>query len=186
MLRKPPSFIYLNRITEGKLPEKVELEFTDRYQALGIPYPDPKTQCKGHCEGTGFVPIKKDEDFNKYDPRFQKRWEENEATEPSEDGWHFIVCPDCEGTGLDPKSQYGIITGEDQKECPEEDNEFVVNLKQEPVHGRQVTKVRDVKAVGVGIDKIPGAEIWDDDEEEPEVSTEEVMDTVSNVLQKVH
>jgi hypothetical protein len=34
-----------------------DFEFTDRYKALGIPYPDPATMCKGQCEGTGFVPI---------------------------------------------------------------------------------------------------------------------------------
>lgn len=183
MFRKPPSFAYLNRIMEGKLPENVEAEFTDRYQALGIPYPNPKTICKGHCEGTGFVPIKKDEDFEKYDPRFQERWEEDEAKEPSEDGWHFVVCPDCEGTGLDPKSQYGVITGEDQK-CPEESNDYVVDLKQKPVSSRQVTRARDVKAVGVGFDKIPGSEIWDEDEDEE--NPEEVIDTLLNSLQGVN
>ena len=33
------------------------IEVTDRYKAMGIPYPDPATVCKGQCEGTGLVPI---------------------------------------------------------------------------------------------------------------------------------
>lgn len=32
------------------------MEFTDRYQALGIPYPNPETVCQGQCEGTGWLP----------------------------------------------------------------------------------------------------------------------------------
>lgn len=32
------------------------MEFTDRYQALGIAYPDPETMCKGDCEGIGVYP----------------------------------------------------------------------------------------------------------------------------------
>ena len=31
-------------------------QFTDRYKALGIPYPNQKTMCKGQCEGTGWYP----------------------------------------------------------------------------------------------------------------------------------
>lgn len=34
---------------------------TDRYEALGIPYFDPKTTCDGQCEGTGYVPIMNDD-----------------------------------------------------------------------------------------------------------------------------
>ena len=52
------------------------IEFTDRYKALGIPYPDPETMCKGHCEGTGVYPTKIDGD------------------------WEFIECESCLGTGL--------------------------------------------------------------------------------------
>lgn len=33
------------------------IEFTDRYQALGIPYPDPATVCKGQCDGCGVYPF---------------------------------------------------------------------------------------------------------------------------------
>lgn len=74
-----------------------KITFTDRYQALGIPYPDPSTVCTGQCEGTGWVPIFRDED----DPIFMALWNEAHA-EPHEedcDGWHFVTCPDCHGTG---------------------------------------------------------------------------------------
>lgn len=72
-----------------------EFEFTDRYKALGIPYPDPATMCQGQCEGTGYVPIPKDDP----DPLWQKLWQAAEAKSPSDDGWHFVVCPDCDGSG---------------------------------------------------------------------------------------
>jgi len=203
MLVKPPSFVYLKKMMEGKLPEKVEIQFTDRYQALGISYPDPKTVCKGHCEGTGFIPIylsKGDKrenrscitDDNK-NPEFIERWEECEKKEPTDDGWHFIKCPKCEGTGLRKSeslgldnfdSDYGIIADEEQK-CPDVTNDYVVDLRQKPVSNRKVTRVRDVKAVGIEGDRIPGAEIWDDDEEEGcgcHGDSEEVVDTLLNTI----
>src|SRR5260221_237340 len=81
-----------------------EMEFTDRYKALGIPYPDPETTCKGPCEGTGFVPIKAGES----DPVYRALWQEahlnhctpfQEMREGKCDGWHFVRCQDCMGTG---------------------------------------------------------------------------------------
>jgi len=83
-----------------------DLVFTDRYQALGIPYPDPKTCCPGHCEGMGVVPIKLD--YND-DPVFVQLWEQAEAKEPSEDGWHFVKCPTCGGTGKVVKADLGAF-----------------------------------------------------------------------------
>ncbi len=50
----------------------MKIEWSDRYQALGMPYPDPKTVCRGQCEGTGFVPTK---------------------------NGVFVLCPKCKGTG---------------------------------------------------------------------------------------
>ena len=73
-------------------------EIVDRYSVLGIPRPDPKTICDGFCEGTGIVPIKQ----NDKDPVFQKLWEEAEAKEHADDGWHFVTCPICHGTGRKP------------------------------------------------------------------------------------
>lgn len=75
------------------------IEFTDRYQALGIPYPDPDTMCAGQCEGTGWVPIHKSET----DERFLSLWDEAEKKEAADDGWHFVKCPDCGGSGQRPR-----------------------------------------------------------------------------------
>ena len=74
------------------------MEFTDRYQALGIPYPDPATVCEGQCEGTGYVPVRKD-DENKV---FLQLWLEAEVKQKSDNGCHFVRCPDCSGTGKQP------------------------------------------------------------------------------------
>lgn len=83
---------YENALNES---EDFKIEFTDRYKALGIPYPDPKTMCQGQCEGTGVVPISADETEEPY----RTLWLEAEAKEHDEDGWHFIKCQDCNGTG---------------------------------------------------------------------------------------
>lgn len=77
------------------LDKKIEYEFTDRYQALGIPYPGPGTMCKGQCEGTGYVPIAKNDDGQPW----RDLWLKAEEKSPSDDGYHFVVCPDCNGTG---------------------------------------------------------------------------------------
>ena len=33
------------------------------------------------------------------DPVYVRLWEEAELASPSDDGWHFVKCPDCLGTG---------------------------------------------------------------------------------------
>ena len=72
------------------------MEFTDRYKALGIPYPNRETMCDGQCEGTGRVPIHKDD----MDEPWHTLWLEAEKASPADDkGWHFVKCPDCNGTG---------------------------------------------------------------------------------------
>ena len=83
-----------------------EFEFTDRYKALGIPYPDPATMCKGQCEGTGWVPVYLAEGDSRSvkcgserDPVLVAAWKRTEACMPSDDGWHFVKCPECGGTG---------------------------------------------------------------------------------------
>lgn len=86
-------------------------EWTDRYGALGLPLPDPKTVCRGACEGTGCVPVwfptetrpvpftatvaPTTEDYAKY----HEAWLAAEREDPAENGWHFVSCPDCGGTG---------------------------------------------------------------------------------------
>ena len=81
-------FKQANRIAEV-------FEISDRYTALGIPHPEPDTVCQGPCEGTGFIPVKKDHQ----DPILRKLWEEAEALEPTDDDYHFVECPDCGGSG---------------------------------------------------------------------------------------
>ncbi len=71
------------------------MEFTDRYKALGIPYPDPQTMCKGQCEGIGRVPIHRDD----MEEPFHTLWLEAESKTPMDDFYHFILCPECKGTG---------------------------------------------------------------------------------------
>ena len=85
-----------------------KIEITDRYQALGIPYPDPETCCPGQCEGIGVIPIwmnfgdgTKPDVYpeEETDPVFIKLWKEAEEKEPTTDGYHFVECPTCKGTG---------------------------------------------------------------------------------------
>ncbi len=74
----------------------MKITFTDRYKATGTPYPDPKTMCLGQCEGMGVVPIKVGDNREV----FRKLWEKAESESHSDDGWHFVTCPDCNGTRL--------------------------------------------------------------------------------------
>jgi hypothetical protein len=71
------------------------VEFTNRYEALGMALPDSETMCKDQCEGTGFVPIKGDD----MEEPWRTLWCAAEAANPSDDGWHFVTCPSCNGTG---------------------------------------------------------------------------------------
>ncbi len=78
----------------------MEIEFTDRYKATGTPYPDPEKMCLGQCDGMGYYPqyIPGPDDTNEE----HKRWNALHAKPHKEecDGYHFIVCPDCEGTRI--------------------------------------------------------------------------------------
>lgn len=74
------------------------IEFTDRYEALGIPAPDPKTVCQGECEGTGVVPVGRDD----MEEPWRSLWLKAEEEKPTDDGYHFVVCPSCNGTGKRP------------------------------------------------------------------------------------
>ena len=81
-----------------------EYEFTDRYKATNTPYPDPKTVCKGFCEGMGIYPESKD-NLNKEaceakNGRLIVIGQKDEDGKPTkEDNTVFVQCPDCEGTG---------------------------------------------------------------------------------------
>lgn len=58
----------------------------DRYSASGRPRPDPKTVCRGQCEGMGFYPTND-----------KSEWPQGAV--PDSVGYVFVVCPDCAGTG---------------------------------------------------------------------------------------
>jgi len=95
----------------------MKIVFTDRYEALGMKHPDPLTMCHGPCEGTGFYPLFCVSGLAGYAKR---KWVEAGRVEPASplgdkdrlawsdahfhqehdcDGWHFVKCPDCGGTG---------------------------------------------------------------------------------------
>lgn len=107
-------------------PEKqVEIEYTTRYDALGIPEPKVETVCLGQCEGTGWVPIHKDDPELEWQMRWRQAHNKSHTfkqrcktawlfikqgkmlvaldcmmdTKKRCDGWHFVDCPDCGGTG---------------------------------------------------------------------------------------
>ena len=88
------------------------MQFTDRYEALGIDPPSLLTVCRGQCEGTGRIPVfmntptlaaSRPADWigcqDETDRKLVALWHEAEATEPTDDGWHFVTCPQCNGTG---------------------------------------------------------------------------------------
>lgn len=106
-----------------------QIEIVDRYSATGTPYPDPDTMCRGQCDGMGWVPIHKDETeepwralwaeahAQKCSPRGIARelWSHREwwywrsilrgvwqmkSWRTCDDGYHGVVCPDCNGTRL--------------------------------------------------------------------------------------
>lgn len=99
------------------------IEFTDRYEALGMPYPEPETMCQGDCEGTGAYPLagpcpEAGRETSLWEEAHQAcsiggrarsfftgksgryglfkdlRWAFRRC-----DGWHFVKCPACDGTG---------------------------------------------------------------------------------------
>lgn len=91
----------------------------DRYSAAGIDCPDTETVCGGECEGMGIIPIFMKtaainpdyysdfvmlEDSEK-DPTLIKLWKEAEKELSSPDGYHFVTCPICGGSGKRPRIQ---------------------------------------------------------------------------------
>lgn len=73
--------------------------FTCRYGDNINDLPDKYTMCRGPCEGMGVFPLKSDDQG---EPGLRALWLEADAKEPSDNGWHFVKCPDCSGTGLRP------------------------------------------------------------------------------------
>jgi len=67
--------------------------------------------CKGYCEGTGVVPVyMKCGDVSagvlhiddETDPELIYLWMVAEKKAPAWDGYHFVECPRCKGTGREP------------------------------------------------------------------------------------
>lgn len=52
----------------------------------------PHNGCKGACEGTGWVPVSKDD----MTQPLRSQWVKAEMDSPSVDGWHFLPCPTCQ------------------------------------------------------------------------------------------
>ncbi len=82
------------------------IEFTDRYGPGGAP--SSLRGCFGDCEATGFVPVHRPEGApgpasflvsSGLDPEYVTAWYKAEAKDPTDDGWHFVPCPACRGTG---------------------------------------------------------------------------------------
>lgn len=72
-----------------------EMVFEDRYTATGRPHPNPWTICKGDCEGMGFYPSNDPSEW----PEGTRPLGTPEPDGSPDDGWRFIKCPDCRGTG---------------------------------------------------------------------------------------
>lgn len=72
--------------------------FNDRYAVLGIEPPKLETMCRGGCDGVGYYPTK-----DKASPAWKyahlKAICDNTMHPLLCDGWHFIQCADCGGTG---------------------------------------------------------------------------------------
>lgn len=75
-----------------------DVEFTDRFKALGVPHSDPETMCPGPCAGTGIYPVRR----GNWTEDERAAWEAAERANPNEPGdvYHFLRCPHCGGTGL--------------------------------------------------------------------------------------
>ncbi len=69
--------------------------------------------CDGQCNGTGVIPVyvrqKIDETEGLWcdsegDEELIALWLQQEYLKPSTDGWHWVKCPTCKGTGV--KNEY--------------------------------------------------------------------------------
>ena len=107
------------------------IEIVDRYSATGTPYPDPDTMCIGQCEGMGAVPVHRNDPEEPWSTLwreahaakcslrgvFRELWRHREvwywrsvlrgvwqtrSWKLCDDDYHFVVCPDCNGTRLKP------------------------------------------------------------------------------------
>lgn len=63
----------------------------ERQKILGSNYGN----CDGPCYGSGFIPIHRNETEDPY----HLLWEQAEKELCSFEGWHWVKCPYCNGTG---------------------------------------------------------------------------------------
>lgn len=83
--------------------EPIQIEFTDRY---GGRAPSWLRGCFGQCEAMGCYPVSYEHALNDVYPSEPLTDDEIRAVHQiierqgeSEDGWYFIQCPKCHGTG---------------------------------------------------------------------------------------
>lgn len=80
-----------------------EIEFVDRYSATGTPTPNKWTVCRGHCEGMGLYPMPMQEwerTPSRERPHICPQRDENDAWDfPPADGYLFVWCEKCNGSG---------------------------------------------------------------------------------------
>lgn len=76
----------------------MEYEFVSRYGGSEATLPDHETMCRGRCEGTGWVPVHRD-DPNDKEGNWHDLWLEAEKKAPTDDQYHFVKCPACKGSG---------------------------------------------------------------------------------------
>ena len=85
--------------------EKQKYELHDRYSATGTPLPDPKTMCKGQCEGMGLHPEPKST-LNEEAARAKGGrlmvvgQKEKDGSAVDDDPFVFVKCPDCCGSRM--------------------------------------------------------------------------------------
>lgn len=70
-----------------------DIEWSDRY---GGNYPDPATVCQGECEGMGVIPMRRDDDDL---AAYRDEWDELDRARRADNGYHFVKCRECGGTG---------------------------------------------------------------------------------------
>lgn len=87
--------------------EKLEIEFDDRYGGRKPPW----NYCRGGCEAMGVVPVSLGRGYGDGEAYVEAeegrlldlalaQHERGEGHEDGRcDGWHFVRCPDCGGTG---------------------------------------------------------------------------------------
>ncbi len=80
-------------------------EVSDRYTATGRPHPNRWTICKGDCEGMGFYPT---DDPTEWPPGTRPAGTPEPDGTP-DDGWRFIKCPKCNGTGRRVSGLLGYV-----------------------------------------------------------------------------